>query len=441
VDTSSISRRLTPALRRLSDTWGPLRDASAEPPALSRWSRAADAVLALVVTVGTLDSALTRSSSRTEELSTQFTPTTPDGLPSAPGAPLGSVIHHFGPVHAWQLALAVLAGLPLVARRRYPLAVLATVVTASTLFHLSPGFDALATFIACVIAAYSAAAYSPHRTPALGGALAATSLLVIAHKSSVPVLQSGTASLLFLLPVGLVIGAAGNWSQRIRALEREKEAASRQAAEQERARIARELHDVITHHVSVMVVQAGAARKIMDLDPTEAKSTLLAVEASGRTAMTELRHAMDLLTMDAEDGLPGDDLRPAAGLRQLPALAERLRQAGVTVELTVGGDPVQLPPGMDLAAYRVVQEAVTNTMKHAEGAEVLISVGHTPEAVAIEVTDTGGTAAPTARSGGGRGLTGLRERLGVYGGSLTAGPTPDGGFRVRAEIPRVQDGV
>lgn len=258
-----------------------------------------------------------------------------------------------------------------------------------------------------------------------------------------PALQPGPASLLFLLPVALVISAAGSWSQRLQALEREKESAAQQATERERARIARELHDVITHHVSVMVVQAGAARKIMALDPAEAETTLLAVEASGRTAMNELRHAMDLLTMSAEDDLPSDedDLRPTAGLRQLPALAERLRQAGVPVELTVDGKPVQLPPGMDLAAYRVVQEAVTNTMKHAQGAELLISVGHTPEAVAVEVTDTGGIAAPTAGSGGGRGLTGLRERLGIYGGSLTAAPTPDGGFRVRAEIPREQTGA
>lgn len=414
-----------------------LRRATSPPPRLSRWSWVSDVALALVLTVCTVDSALNRIDGA-ESLTSPTLPTTPAGLPSAPAAPIGTVLHHYGAVHPWQIALAVLAALPLMARRKYPLAVFWTVLAAGALFHLSPGFDALFTFVASVIAAYSAAIYSPYRALALGGTLAGTALLAVTHTSSVPALSPGTATFLFLIPVGLVANASHTWSQRVRLLEQEKEAAGQRAAEQERARIARELHDVITHHVSVMVVQAGAARKIMKMDRAEAEIALMAVETSGRTAMTELRHAMDLLTMGADENHSDrdGDLRPAPGLRQLPALADRLRAAGVAVELGVVGEAVQLPPGMDLAAYRVVQEAVTNAVKHAQGAKVRIAVDHGSEALILEVTDTGGIPATTAHTGGGRGLFGLRERLGVYGGSLTAERIPTGGFQVRAVIPR-----
>jgi signal transduction histidine kinase len=311
------------------------------------------------------------------------------------------------------------------------------VVAASLLFLLSPGFDPLSTFLACVVAVYSAAVHSTRRVLALTGAAAATVVLAATHESSVPALESGTATFLFLVPVALVVNTVRTWSLREQSLLREKEQAALLATEQERSRIARELHDVITHHVSVMTVQAGAARKILRIDLDDAEQTLRAVESSGRAAMTELRHAMDLLTMgEAEDLSDDPGLRPAPGLGQLPALAERVRGAGVPVELTVLGEPVQLPPGMDLAAYRVVQEALTNAMKHAQGAEVRITVEHAPQALTLEVADSGGRPAPTARSGAGRGLLGLRERLGVYGGTLEAAEAPGGGFRVRAVIPR-----
>ena len=334
------------------------------------------------------------------------------------------------------MALAILATAPLLARRRYPLSVFWIVLAAGELFHLSAGFDATATFLACLIAAYTAALYSPHRGLALVGALVGTVVLVATHRSNVPTLQPRMASLLLLLPVALVGHAVYTWARQTQALEREQKEATGRAVAQERARIARELHDVITHHVSVMLVQAGAARKVMRMAPTEAEEMLLAIEGSGRSAMTELRHAMDLLTLgDAEDLSDDAALRPTPSLSVLPALVDRVRNAGVQVTLEVRGAPRPLPPGMDLAAYRVVQEALTNAMKHAQGAQVRITVDHGPQQLTIDVTDSGGPSVPTVGTGSGHGLIGLKERIDLYGGSLDAGPLPSGGFRVRAALP------
>jgi signal transduction histidine kinase len=221
-------------------------------------------------------------------------------------------------------------------------------------------------------------------------------------------------------------------------LRRAQEEATRRAVEVERSRIAGELHDVVTHNVSVMLIQAGAARKVMDVVPQEAKQALLAVEAGGRAAMAELRHVMGLLAgPDGEH--PGD---PA------DTLVDRVRDAGMTVRVTMSPPPGPLPAGVDLAAYRVVQEALTNTIKHAAGATVSVAVDCAGDWLEIEVTDTGGAAearkagkarkereAREASVGSGRGLIGLRERLAVYGGTLDAGPRPGGGFRVQARLP------
>ena len=193
-----------------------------------------------------------------------------------------------------------------------------------------------------------------------------------------------------------------------------------------------------------MVIQAGAARKVMDTAPDRAREALLAVEAGGRTAMTELRQVMGLLRMAADgDYGPGPvtdaDLAPQPGLGHVRALTDRLRKTGVPIELTVTGTPVPLPAGVELAAYRVVQEALTNAVKHAAGARVRVSVDHVPGALHIEVSDTGGTAMspvdPGPGAAPGYGLMGLRERLAVHGGTLQAGERPTGGFRVRAVLP------
>jgi signal transduction histidine kinase len=232
---------------------------------------------------------------------------------------------------------------------------------------------------------------------------------------------------------------AGDSAERLRLAQAEHEAQTRRAVEAERARIASELHDVVTHNVSVMVVQAGAARSVLGSSPEEAREALLAVEASGRTAMGELRHLLGLLA--PAEGEKDAALVPQPGLGQVQALVDRVRAAGLPAELvTEGARP--LPPGVDLAAYRVVQEALTNVLKHSgfkqggEARAVVRSVYGERELV-ITVTDDGSPAGygPQQPPGTGRGLIGLRERLGLYGGELDAGPRPGGGWRVRAVIP------
>jgi signal transduction histidine kinase len=398
----------------------------------------ADGILAAAMTIGAVNGALTRQDVvETGATAPLNQPEVPAGLPAAPTAP--SVVQHLGAAHPWQVLLAILATAPLVTRRRYPLASFWLIIATSQIYHLSHGFDATFTFIACVIAAYSAAMDSPYRALAIGSTLVGAGLIIGTHAESVPTIRPGLVTLLFMIPVGIVANAIHTWRQRVRQVEAEQERARRVAADEERARIARELHDVVTHNVSVMVVQAGAARAVIETSPELAREALLAVEAGGRAAMSELRHVMGLLTMssDGSEAARQSDLVPTPGLHQLDDLVTRMRQTGVPVELTVTGSPTPLPAGMDLAAYRVVQEALTNTVKHAVGASVSVAIDYGPGEVRMEVADTGGTPASSSRSGAQRGLAGLRDRLAVYGGTLEAGKNPKGGYRVRAVIPVV----
>ncbi|MFD9430361.1 sensor histidine kinase [Streptomyces sp. NPDC060002] len=425
-------------------------------PRPSRWMWTADAILAFVLAACTVGAAYRQGDGAA--------PVTPVLVPMpprvpAPGVPqvgpfpdMGVGVAQFaGAVQPWQLVLAAMTALPLVVRRRFPLSAFWAVIVASLLFnqHLRGGDPTRYTFLSCVVAAYSAAVYSPYRARALAGLVAGAALLAVLRDENLPSFAPGLVPFLALLGVGLGANAVHIWKQRLTALEEEHEAAMRLAVDRERSRIARELHDVVTHNVSVMVIQAGAARKVMDTAPDRARQALLAVEAGGRTAMAELRHVMGLLTMagGGEDGggepegaagadpAAGADLAPQPGLAQVPALTDRVRETGVPVELTVTGTPAPLAAGADLAAYRVVQEALTNTVRHAVGSRVRVAVDHVPGAVHIEVSDTGGTSAAPDGTGGGRGLIGLRERLAVYGATLRAGERPTGGFEVRAVIP------
>ncbi|WP_372346102.1 sensor histidine kinase [Streptomyces sp. KL116D] len=346
-------------------------------------------------------------------------------------------------------ALAAVASGALALRRRCPLAVLG-VVTAATL--ATPQSVMRLTFYAFVIAVYSAAVHSPYRVAALTALSVSVLLVGTAGNSVTPIVPNEYIALLILVPMAMAAVGLRTWKlrtdegrSRLSALEREQAAALRRAVEHERARIARELHDVVTHNVSVMVIQAGAARKIMKSSPEQAGEALLAVEAGGRAAMTELRHVMGLLTLPDEDARdvgaddgasvadPVVELAPQPGLDQLESLVGRVRATGLKVALTVTGPPRPLPPGLELAAYRVVQEALTNTVKHAVGADAAVTVDYGARRLRVEVTDTGGR--PGAGTGGGRGLIGLRERLGVYDGTLHTGRRLTGGYRVEALIP------
>lgn len=347
---------------------------------------------------------------------------------------------------AFMVSLAVIASGALALRRRYPLAMLC-VVTAATL--ATPQSVLRLTFYAFVIAVYSAAVYSPYRVATLAALPVSVVLVGTSGNSVTPIVPNEYIALLILVPMAVAAVGLRTWKlrtdegrTRLSALERAQAEALRRAVEHERARIARELHDVVTHNVSVMIIQAGAARKIMNTSPDEAGQALLAVEAGGRAAMTELRHVMGLLTMgDEAEGRDDDadladtaaELAPQPGLNQLETLVGRVRDTGLPVDLTVTGSPRPLPPGLELAAYRVVQEALTNTVKHASGARAAVSVEYGPERLRVEVTDTGGH--PGAATGSGRGLIGLRERLAVYDGTLNTGRRLTGGYRVEALIP------
>jgi signal transduction histidine kinase len=231
-------------------------------------------------------------------------------------------------------------------------------------------------------------------------------------------------------------------------LERERESAARTAVDGERARIARELHDIVSHNVSIMIVQAAAAREVLATMPGEAAAALAAVEGAGRDAMTELRHLLGLLAPAAdgsdEDGSDRTGLAPQPSLSRLSPLIDRISFAGLPVNVRISGEPRPLPTGIDVTAYRIVQEALTNALKHAAGGKAEVTIRYAERSLRIEVLNTGpsvltgdgtGTRATASNRGAGRGLTGLRQRVIVYGGHLDARRRLGGGYRVRARIP------
>src|SRR5215469_15902120 len=381
-----------------------------------------------------------------------------------PGASLSQIWKH------WAVAI-LFTSVPLAFRRRFPLAAF-WVLLAGALATRHYATDV--TFVAIVFAGYSAVTYSRFRNAAILSMPVAGVLVAAAFWTATPagsevatigpgqlpkapqlpgggyLIEPGQPWRLagFVVATALVLIAvvrnAVQARDRMRRLLAEHEAATRRALEQERARIAGELHDVVTHNVSVMIVQAGAARQVLAESPDEAKAALLAVESSGRAAMTELRHLLGLLSpgpAPAQQARPdGEDLRPQPGLGQLQPLIDRVSAAGLPVELHVGGVPRSLPPGQDLAAFRVVQEALTNVIKHVGKPRTTVTLDYRADDLVVEVADAGrplraaGTAATTA-PGSGRGLLGLRERLTLYGGDLVAGPRPGGGWLVRARMP------
>jgi signal transduction histidine kinase len=249
-------------------------------------------------------------------------------------------------------------------------------------------------------------------------------------------------------------------------LERERESAAAHAVDAERARIARELHDIVSHNVSVMVIQAGAARQVLATQPDEAAAALLAVEAAGRDTMTELRHLLGVLAPSADGADDEPEHAPQPSLSQLSPLIDRIAFAGLPVEVRISGEPRPIPSGVDLTAYRIIQEALTNALKHGDGVKAEVTVRYAEHYLRVEVLNSGPSALAGGEVGGrsrgrsdraagrsgaadtagqpagqpgdtgaGRGLLGLRERVAVYGGSLDARRRLGGGYRVRARIP------
>ncbi len=216
--------------------------------------------------------------------------------------------------------------------------------------------------------------------------------------------------------------------QRARIAERERDVAAREAVVEERARIARELHDVIAHNVSMIVVQAGAERRVLDDASASTREVLQTIERIGRTALTEMRRLLGMLRSDA------NPLAPQPGLGDVPRLVTQVREAGLPVELSIDGERRELPVGIELSAYRIVQEALTNALKHAGEARAAVRIRYGDDSLELEIVDDGAENGGRA-AGGGHGLVGMRERVALYGGRFDASPDPAGGFVVRAKLP------
>jgi signal transduction histidine kinase len=246
---------------------------------------------------------------------------------------------------------------------------------------------------------------------------------------------------LIVIPVDFGIAWAAGFALRERAqkaeaaeiraaqAEREREAAARVAVAEERSRIARELHDIVAHAVSVMVLQVGAVRHKLPEAFDEDRDALQDVEQAGRTALSEMRRLLGAMR-DEGDGV---ELAPQPGLDRLDALADDVGRAGLPVRLHVDGDPFPLPQALDLSAYRIVQEGLTNSLKHARAGHADVTVRYSPDELRIEVRDDGDGAATS--DGLGHGLVGIRERVKIYGGEMTAGTAPEGGFVLSTRLP------
>jgi signal transduction histidine kinase len=335
--------------------------------------------------------------------------------------------------------LALLHTLPLVARRRFPGTVLGISVV-SGLAVAALGMPEILG-IAILVAVYSVAAYGD-RWVSLAG-------LAVAEVGSAAVqLTPGRFQTPTVVSNALVFGAAwllGHFVGRRRAytarleqtaeLERTRAEQARRAVAEERLRLARELHDVVAHSISVIAVQSGVGAHVAKTQPEEAAKALAAIEATSRAALTELRRLLGVLRQEDE---PQGDLAPVPGLADLDGLLAEVAKAGLAVRLQVEGRPAPLPAGVDLSAYRIVQEALTNVVKHAGPARAQVTIRYRDHEVMVEVIDDGrGVAAPTGdgRARVGHGLIGMRERVAVFGGDLEAGPRSDGGFRVAARLP------
>lgn len=328
-------------------------------------------------------------------------------------------------------------------RRRNPVAAFCVAVAAGAAQVLiGPGPSGAD--LAIPVLLYTLAAYLPRRLSlaglavCLGGSF--TGVLVWSHGldlyrkiSAALVIFCGTALIAWVLGDSMRYrrGYYAALEERAARLERERDAQDQVVAAAERARIARELHDVVAHHVSVMVVQADGASYALDTNPAQVRQALRAISVTGRQALTEMRRLLGLL----RSGAAGAELAPQPGLDQLRELIEQVRGAGMSVSLTLDGAPRPLPDGAELAAYRVVQESLTNTRKHAGlAAAAAVLLSYTADGLTVQVSDDGQGIA-TDGHGPGHGLDGMRERIGMYGGTVTAGPLSRGGYRVTARIP------
>jgi signal transduction histidine kinase len=335
------------------------------------------------------------------------------------------------------LSIAVLA--PLLARRRYPFAAPAAVYlycAAVSFYNGNLVTFSFGIFLAVLTSAFLMGMLPDRNQSVSGLAIGIGAAAIVVHNDP----DQGWGDFFFISLLFTIVWLAGNAlgakltqyrqaEERAARLEREREDRARAAVAEERARIARELHDVVGHSVSVMTVQASGVRRLLRPEQEREREALLIVEQTGREALAEMRRLVDVLRRPEE----APALAPQPSLQHLDKLVDQVRESGLNVELKVEGDVAKLPASVDLAAYRLVQEGLTNTLKHAQAhrAEVLVRYGN-GEVEVVVADDGNGTGGGT---GGGHGLVGLRERIAVAGGELDAGPRTGGGFQVRARLP------
>jgi signal transduction histidine kinase len=358
--------------------------------------------------------------------------------------------------HQTVLATALLTamGLVLYPRRRFPgavVAAVATLVAALTALHTSLE----AAFIAVLIASYSAAVYGSRLLTRMLAAAAAAAVIAV----GIPTALGWGGALGVYSPVRTLLAAAGAWlvgllvrrqltartehiealAERAELLAAQQEERARRATLAERLRIARELHDIVAHHLSVVVIQAQGAQRIADTDLARAKRAMADAEHTGRTALEEMRRLLGLLrTGEPDSSEPEIGYGPSLGLADVDELAARMRIAGLPVTIQRNGEPRDVPEDVGLTVYRIIQESLTNVLRHAGPAAATVQLTFAGD-LSVTVTDDGrGAAANLANPGvpgAGRGTTGMRERVAALDGQLTTGPQPGGGFRVQATIP------
>ncbi|GAA2672585.1 sensor histidine kinase [Nonomuraea recticatena] len=348
------------------------------------------------------------------------------------------------PLDAVGVGLTLLTNLVLAWRRRAPLAVLAISCAAAVVFHAA-GYDSRLNEVAPLLALYTVASRRRPAVSLLWG------LPVAASWWHASFLGPGEYLWPNLVQVSVMVAVAWTFGNSTRLLvERNKQLAhlterlrqeqedrARRAVTEERVRIARELHDVVAHHMSVIVIQAGLARYVFGSDPATARGALSTIADTGSEVMGEMRRLLSVLRIDADD--EGDGYDSVPGLQRLDQLVERVRSAGVPVHVSITGSVRPLPSGIDLCAYRVVQECLTNVLKHAGQASAWVSLTYGRE-LELRVADDGVGAAPTSQ-GDGHGLIGMRERVKLYKGTVTAGVKPSGGFEVVVTLPMPPPGI
>jgi len=339
------------------------------------------------------------------------------------------------PPDATGYLLLTLAALPYPLRRRAPVPVL-VLASIPVLALLALGYQSAVIGAGLFLAAYTVADWCSARWTAFAAAYMVVLIVAVATLAPHPMEIAEATTDAVILAGAFALGRSAHDRRRTMALlEDRAELAARAQVEQarravsdERLRIAQELHDVLAHSLGVIALQAGVGAHIIDADPAEAKASLVAVRETSRSALTEIRHILGALRSEGD----GATYRPPPGLDAVGALAAELAAIGLPVDVRVTGEPGHIPASLDLTAYRLVQEALTNVLKHAGQARAEVTIGYEPGALAIEVLDDG---AGTVVGPRGHGQLGMRERVAVWGGSLAVGPRPDGGYRVAARLP------